>query len=208
MKKMNLMPSEIRAQELVKLIRKSAFLLALIPVLYIGYLFLGNYMIEKDIAEVQERIDEVDAIRRSVDNMEVTIEQKKEFLSSLDRSEFELNGFVEFLNFQVPDDLNIISVDSTDRLNEREEEVVVQSVVELDDEGNPIEKEPEEKPKPKEEPFQLILRGHSSNSTSIADLIYKITLLGFVEDVQLSAIEEKFTSEGYENVFEIIIDIN
>lgn len=211
MKKINLMPSEYKAEEIFKLIRKSTILVVLIPVFFLGYLYIGNIFIQKNIDKAQIEIDKVDAIQRSVNNLEYTIQERSTFLQSLDKSDFELNNFVEFLNYQVPDDLNILSVDSKDRLtSEEDDRIPVQEVttVELDEEGNPIEVEPViQEPLPPEN-MKLIVRGYSTNNTSIADLIYKITLLDFVGDVQLSAIEEKYTPDGYSNVFELIVDIN
>lgn len=209
MKKLNLMPSEFKAAEIMRLVRQVAVLVALIPIGYLIYLGVLNYKMYNDIKVTEEKIQVVENLERSVNNMNNQIQSKQLFLESLSKSEFELNNFVKFLNSEVGDDLNIISVDSEDRLIGRPVDIVVATEI---PEEEPDGEEIEEVAPPVVAPtysnkMKLVIRGYSNNSVSIADFVYKLSLLDFIGDVNLTAIEEKDTPDGISNVFEIKLDV-
>jgi len=209
MKKLNLMPSEFKAAEIMRLVRQVAVLVALIPIGYLIYLGVLNYKMYKDIKVTEEKIQVVENLERSINNMKNQIQSKQLFLESLSKSEFELNNFVKFLYSEVGDDLNIISVDSEDRLIGRPVEIVV--ATEIPEEETDGE-ETEEVAPPVVDPtysnkMKLVIRGYSNNSVPIAEFVYKLSLLDFIGDVNLTAIEEKDTPDGISNVFEIKVDV-
>ena len=214
MKKLNLMPSEFKAAEIMRLVRQVAVLVALIPIGYLIYLGVLNYKMYKDIKVTEEKIQVVENLERSINNMKNQIQSKQLFLESLSKSEFELNNFVKFLYSEVGDDLNIISVDSEDRLIGRPVEIVVATEIpEEETDGEETDgEETEEVDPPVVDPtysnkMKLVIRGYSNNSVPIAEFVYKLSLLDFIGDVNLTAIEEKDTPDGISNVFEIKVDV-
>jgi len=214
MKKLNLMPSEFKAAEIMRLVRQVAVLVALIPIGYLIYLGVLNYKMYKDIKVTEEKIQVVENLERSINNMKNQIQSKQLFLESLSKSEFELNNFVKFLYSEVGDDLNIISVDSEDRLIGRPVEIVVATEIpEEETDGEETDgEETEEVAPPVVDPtysnkMKLVIRGYSNNSVPIAEFVYKLSLLDFIGDVNLTAIEEKDTPDGISNVFEIKVDV-
>jgi len=214
MKKLNLMPSEFKAAEIMRLVRQVAVLVALIPIGYLIYLGVLNYKMYNDIKVTEEKIQVVENLERSINNMKNQIQSKQLFLESLSKSEFELNNFVKFLYSEVGDDLNIISVDSEDRLIGRPVEIVVATEIpEEETDGEETDgEETEEVDPPVVDPtysnkMKLVIRGYSNNSVPIAEFVYKLSLLDFIGDVNLTAIEEKDTPDGISNVFEIKVDV-
>lgn len=225
MKSINLLPKEYRKAEFKSQLKKGIVYICVILVVYFAFLGFGIYRLKTKIADVNENINEGKRMRARIELKKQELVDKELFLENLDEALFPFYDFTKFLIVNKPLDLDLISVDTLDRVWGSPEEYNDvdtnddENSDENDGENSDINDESEDEvedgaeediviPKAsKVSDMMVVVRGSSKNISSISNYIYKISLLDYVRDVSLTAIEEMETPNGVENVFEIVLDI-
>lgn len=234
MKSINLLPKEYKRAELRVQLKKGVIFLCLLIVLHFAFLGFGVYRLKGRIAELNEGINEGKRLKSSIEVKKQELFDKELFLENLDETLFPFYDFVKFLVVNKPSDLNLISVDTLDRMwgyeegyldtstdagsDKSSDENVDEGVGEDADADADADVEGEETTEEVIEPvdtikatniseMMIVIRGSSKDVTSISNYIYKISLLDYVKDISLTAIEKMETPNGEENVFEIVLDV-
>lgn len=233
MKSINLLPKEYRKAEFKSQLKKGIVYICVILVVYFAFLGFGIYRLKTKIADVNENINEGKRMRARIELKKQELVDKELFLENLDEALFPFYDFTKFLIVNKPLDLDLISVDTLDRMwgspeeyndvdtndDENDDTNDDENSDENDGENSDINDESEDEVEDgaeedivvskasKVSDMMVVVRGSSKNISSISNYIYKISLLDYVRDVSLTAIEEMETPNGVENVFEIVLDI-
>lgn len=232
MKSINLLPKEYKRAELRVQLKKGIIFLCLLIVLHFAFLGFGVYRLKGRIVELNEGINEGKRLKSSIEVKKQELFDKELFLENLDETLFPFYDFVKFLVVNKPSDLNLISVDTLDRMWGYEEgyldtstdagsdENVDEGVGEDADVDEDVDEDVEGEETTEEviesvdtvkatniSEMMIVIRGSSKDVTSISNYIYKISLLDYVKNISLTAIEKMETPNGEENVFEIVLDV-
>ena len=115
-KYINLLPKEYRQADLQHRVKKGMCWVLILVFAYYGFIWGSSFKIKKEIKELTLSIDEGEAIQSRIDFKREDLQNKEAFLGNLDESIFPFYEFNRFLLINKPNDLNLISVDTLDRL--------------------------------------------------------------------------------------------
>lgn len=258
MKHINLLPKEYKELALKSKIQKGIAIVVILPILFCGFMYLGNVLLLRKIEKTNDAIAEGQSLISRIQTKKENLDYGLAFLSDLDNKLFPFNDFIRYVVASTPSDLYIISVDTLDRsaiapntedvqannlqngetvenandntntnnansnntnnVSQTNEQTSQSQQNSQSNETNPTTQSSESNfeinnisidslKAEKMEDMKIVIRGSSANIKSVSDFIYRMSLLSYVENINLTAIERLQTPMGEENVFEISLEI-
>ncbi|MBE7047670.1 MAG: hypothetical protein E7396_09740 [Ruminococcaceae bacterium] len=220
LKKINLLPIEIKNKYANKFLKIFAGMIAAVMVLImivqvanIGFLTLRiNYYKDRNAKYEQEK--------KNIEDIQNRIISYNAYIDEYEREVFPFERFMNDLENIRPENVYIISVDTSDRLiNEGKQDDETKDKIEADKEENK-ETSDGELESIKEKNFvvpeikyvgdlvgkDIVIRGYSKRQDEISAFIFELSKLSYITEAKITAIEEHEMLDGQEyNIFEIVI---
>lgn len=228
-KKLNLLPEEIKNRYANKYLVYTASAMGAFILLFvlIQYTQIGILTWQTD--KIIESNQKYDREKEGIVNLEESIAKYEAFMKDYENDCFPFSLFMYDMEAARPQDVYIISVDSSERLiNEgvKEDENSDKSTDNTaqkkerddkaqdgqNDDGKQEENQTDDKAaEPKIEYLEdlsgreIVIRGYGSMQESISDFIYSLTQLSYIGSAKITAIEEHKIQNGIYNIFEITV---
>jgi hypothetical protein len=202
-KKINLIPTEFKNAQKTSRLRNIVIAVLLIPIIGVIYVGAMNVVLSKEVDKLERDIDTANDLKVSIVKKESMLKDRVMFIRNLEEENFPFYDFVKFIATKPLDGVTIFSVDTRDRLKGPE---MVKKIQKNPDTGKEEEvmvaKEMKESIK-----NEIVIRGSvdNNNTSSIAHLIYNLSVLNYIKDVRLTGIEEKqITGKDEDDVSTVI----
>lgn len=231
-KKLNLLPEEVKNKYANRYLAYAASILGGILLLIFVFQYAQIGILSWQTNRIIEKNEEYDNEKNVIVELEKSIKQYQTFLDDYENGCFPFSLFMYDLEAKRPSDVFIISVDSEDRLinegvqdkkksednektkNENGETRADKEETSENDEQNTEQqdaKETEKEAKPEIKYTEdlsgqkVIIRGYGEKQKSISNFIYDIAHLPYVNNAEITAIEEHKIENGIYNIFEITV---
>ena len=230
-KKLNLLPDEVKNRYANRYLAYTASVLGgiMVLLLIIQYVHIG--MLSWQTNRIIEKNEKYDNEKNAIVDLEKSIKQYQTFLSDYENDCFPFSLFMYDIESKRPSDVFIISVDSEDRLinegvqekkqvdnsedtskNEGETQTDKEKTAEDDNAAQNSEKQADEKNAKPEIKYtedlsgqRIVIRGYGGKQESISNFIYDIAHLSYINNAEITAIEEHKIENGVYNIFEITV---
>lgn len=216
LKKVNLLPLEIKSKYANKYLKFLIIVIAAIMALVMGFQFLNVGVLTFQISHYKERNAKYEQEKKNIEELQKHIISYNAYIDEYEKGVFPFEKFMNDLEKIRPDSVYIISVDTPDRLiNEGER----------DEEKEESEKAATEENKDKEELEEvedavvaeikyiddlagkdIVIRGFGKKQDDISAFIYELSKLSYINNAKITAIEEHEMLDGQEyNIFEMVV---
>lgn len=217
LKKINLLPIEIKNKYANKYLKLLAAFIAAVMVLVVGVQVVNAGILTLQINHYKDQNAKYEEEKRNIENLQNRIVSYNAFIDEYEKEVFPFELFMNDLENIRPDSVNIISVDTPDRLiNEGvSEDEKEETKDETENEVTEAE-ETEETEKPFANPqikytgdlkgMEMVIRGFGKRQDDISAFIFELSKLSYITDAKITAIEEHEMLDGQEyNIFEIVV---
>lgn len=233
-KKLNLLPDEVKNRYANRYLAYTASVLGGIMVLLLVIQYVQIGMLSWQTNRIIEKNEKYDNEKNVIVDLEKSIKQYQTFLSDYENDCFPFSLFMYDIESKRPSDVFIISVDSEDRLinegvqnkkqpenaedtkkSEGETQNDKEQAAENDNAAQNSEKQADEKAEKAAEPEikytedlsgqRIVIRGYGGKQESISNFIYDIAHLSYINNAEITAIEEHKIENGVYNIFEITV---
>ena len=218
-KKLNLLPERYKDRHATQyiLLGFGSIFGILILIMLVTYVNVG--ISSFGISRLQKENTEYQAREKRIVELEESIVKNKELIKEYERTYFPFYRFMQWIEYQKPYGLTLISIDSADRLANDEATSSLTPRATTTPSPPPREmSEASKKESTLEKPQKtigynrdlsgekLVIRGYSANPSDIALFVANLSKSDYVEDLELKAIEEH-TINGTEraNIFEAVL---
>ena len=227
-KKLNLLPDEVKNRYANRYLAYTASALGVI----IQYVQIG--MLSWQTNRIIEKNEKYDNEKNVIVDLEKSIKQYQTFLSNYENDCFPFSLFMYDIESKRPSDVFIISVDSEDRLinegvqekkqtentedakkSEGETQNDKEQAAENDNAAQNSEKQADQTDEKATKPEikytedlsgqRIVIRGYGGKQESISNFIYDIAHLSYINNAEITAIEEHKIENGVYNIFEITV---
>ena len=217
-KKLNLLPEEIKYRYEKRYVMYSAFSFAGILVLVLIVQMIYACGLSWQINSIKNKNERYNREKEIMSDTQNSIMEYSAFLDCYNDNFFPFSLFMNDTEKCRPESVNIISIDTPDRL-------INEGVVEESENENDNTQEKEESVKPadenlsEEEEIQegkieyltdltgqvLTVRGFGDTQEDISKFIYDLSKLSYITSADITAIEEHRIEDGTYNIFEITV---
>lgn len=226
-KKINLIPQEAKNKYANKYLILTAVGISGIMLIFALLQLADIGLLSFDIKRIEDKNKKYDEEKTVIEQTQERIKEYTQYIADFETNEFPFSAFMSSVESIRPESVNIISLDTRDRLiNEGNPEVnksIKKSETDKDKEDNKPSDEADADKKETEEDIdendsegniaysediigkELVLRGFGSRQDDISTFIYNLSQIPSVSSVKVSAIEEHTIEGGKYNIFEIII---
>ena len=220
LKKINLLPIEIKNKYANKYLKLLAAFIAAVMVLVVGVQVVNAGILTLQINRYKDRNAKYEEEKRNIENLQNRIVSYNAFIDEYEKEVFPFELFMNDLENIRPDSVNIISVDTPDRLinegvsdedkeKENEKEEKSEKEVTENEETEATEKPfatPEIKYTGDLRGMEMVIRGFGKRQDDISAFIFELSKLSYITDAKITAIEEHEMLDGQEyNIFEIVV---
>lgn len=220
--KQNLIPEDIKERYSKKYLIGFVVLLAVILVISIAIPYISMGIVKSQISRIESENNEYNITQTEISGITADIEGYKSIIEAYHESNFPFYQFMYDLEALRPGTVNIISVDTTDRLvNEGASDGDKEKNVEKDKETKEADgkKKDEENlesiedvslPEIKYEKDlyhqNITIRGYGSSQNDISNYLHSISELSYITKINVVAIEEHKIENGIYNIFEVTVE--
>lgn len=213
-KKLNLLPLAVREKQEKRLLLVICALLggiiAAVLCFQLARIGITKGSIDRTIAKNEKYKAEQQKMQSVKDN----IAAYTDYIAAYETAYFPYSQFLSDLEEYRPDNVHIISADTADRLV-NEGEADEQKQTDAKEDNAEAEEKPEETPEPEtaEETTPgytkdlagevITIRGYGDTQEDISQYIYSLSNLAYIQNAEVTAIEEHKMENGTYNIFEV-----
>lgn len=212
-KKLNLLPCAVKAKQEKRMLTLVGAALGGIIAFAICIQFARIGITSVSINRIIAKNEKYQTEQQKMQYIKDSISGYTKYITAYQEEYFPYSQFMHDLEEYRPDNVHIISADTVDRLRnegeQSEEDTAKQAGTEetgIKAEENPDESlQNDEKPKYTKDLAgeTIILRGYGDTQEDISRYIYLLSNLEYIENVEVTAIEEHRMDTGTYNIFEI-----
>lgn len=221
LKKINLLPLEVRNKYSNRYLKLLAGIILGVMVCVFGIQCIHAGVLTLQINHYKDQNAKYEQEKKNIENLQSRIVSYNAYIGEYEKSVFPFERFMQDLESIRPENVYIISVDTSDRLiNEGKQEEENESDKELEE--KPVdEKETEDKLESiKEKEIiapeikyvddlagkDIVIRGYSKKQDEISSFIFELSKLSYITNAKITAIEEHVMLDGQEyNIFEMVV---
>lgn len=213
-KKLNLLPLAVREKQEKRLLILICALLGGIIVAMLCFQLARIGIAKGSIDRTIAKNERYKAEQQKMQSVKDNIAGYTEYIAAYETAYFPYSQFLSDLEEYRPDNVHIISADTADRLvNEGETDEQKQTDAKAD--NAKAEEKPEETPEPETaeetEPKYtkdlagevITIRGYGDTQEDISQYIYSLSNLAYIQNAEVTAIEEHKMENGTYNIFEV-----
>ena len=220
-KKINLLPPEIRSKYANRYLKYMAFSAFVVMALAFCLQLAGMGILKLQIHHYQEQNAQYEQEKRNIEEIQNRIVSYNEFIDEYETGVFPFAQFMNDVENIRPESVYIISVDTPDRLinegkKEEEKPEETKEPVKEDSKDSETEKdglvEIEDLIKPEIKYVDdlvgkdIIIRGYGRKQEDISAFIYELSKIPYINNAKITAIEEHSMLDGNKyNIFEIVV---
>lgn len=221
----NLLPPAIKSERFNATVKKSLYVLALIPLGLYGFTQYSMTQIQNEINTLQGEISAATVLERSIEQAETTLFNETRIHSRLATDGFPLHRFLLSTGVVIPEDMRLFEIISDNFLEENqvtEEELLEKEKLrqeqlngiqegQLDENGNPIEVPTEEVEEEIKGYFAeqktLYIRGTAISVNSIGEFMSSLEENGYIEKVDIKDIQNYYNGAHSYKFFELYLEL-
>lgn len=214
LKKLNLLPVEIKNKYANKYFKLLAIIIAAVMLLVIGVQAVNAGILTLQINQYNDRNAKYEQEKRNIEELQNRIVSYNTYIREYEQNVFPFGIFMNELETIRPENVYIISVDTPDRLiNEgnKSDKTKENETEEKSDDG--LERIKDVEPVSPEIKYvddltgkEIVIRGYSKKQDEISTFIFGLSTLSYITDAKITAIEEHVMLDGQEyNIFEIVV---
>ena len=213
-KKLNLLPLAVREKQEKRLLLLICALLGGIIAAVILFRTAEIGIVKGSIDRTIAKNEKYKAEQQKMQSVKDNIAGYTDYIAAYETTYFPYSQFLSDLEEYRPDNVHIISADTADRLvNEGETDEQKQTDAQAD--NSKAEEKPEETPEPEtteeNEPKYtkdlagevITIRGYGDTQEDISRYIYSLSSLPYIQNAEVTAIEEHKMENGTYNIFEV-----
>ena len=221
LKKVNLLPTEIKIKYSNRYLKYLIVMIAVVMVAIPGVQFANAGVLGLQINYYKEQNAKYEQEKKNIEELQNSIISYNAYIDEYEKGVFPFEKFMNNLEDIRPESVYIISVDTTDRLiNEGEHEDEKEDKNSAKDgKSEKEDKSTETVEETKETDVQaeikyvddltgkdIVIRGFGKKQNDISSFIYGLAELAYINNAKITAIEEHEMLDGQKyNIFEIVV---
>ena len=203
--KLNLIPDEIREKYSRKYLAGFIVLVAVFLIISISIPYISMAVVNKQISKIERKNEAYQYQEQKIEGLDAEIEIYSRYINEYTAMRFPFSDFLSDLELLKPVSVNIISVDSPDRLI-NEGAVSEEKAKENKETENEEATAPEIKYEKDLCLQKITIRGYGSSQKDISDYLHSISELSYIKKLNVVAIEEHKIENGVYNIFEATVE--
>ena len=215
LKKINLLPIEIKKKYANRYLKYIAYLAFVIMLLAILFQAAESGILLLQIKHINDKNAKYEELKTEIENLESESKAYSAFIEEYEKRFIPFERFMNNLEDIRPESVHIISVDTPDRLvnegtkdEEKKEDTNSDNDLEEDKKGEEQETESKSEIAYTDDLAgkNIIIRGYGKKQDDISVFIYELSKLPYVVKAEITAIEEHEMYDGQRyNIFEIVV---
>ena len=217
--KQNLIPEDVRDKYSMKYLIGFSIILAVILVISIAIPYISMGIVKSQISRIESENNEYNYTQTEIAGITAETKDYTSIIEAYHENNFPFYQFMYDLEALRPGTVNIISVDTQDRLinegasdNEKEKKTTEvqekESEKKDDDSLESIENVTVPEIKYEKDLYHqsITIRGYGSSQSDISNYLHSISELSYITKINVVAIEEHKIENGIYNIFEITVE--
>ena len=217
--KQNLIPEDVRDKYSMKYLIGFSIILAVILVISIAIPYISMGIVKSQISRIESENNEYNYTQTEIAGISAETEAYRSIIEAYHEGTFPFYQFMYDLEVLRPGTVNIISVDTQDRLvNEGASDDEKEKTTPKEQEKEPEKKDDEDlesiedvsvpEIKYEKDLYQqsITIRGYGNSQSDISNYLHSISELSYITKINVVAIEEHKIENGIFNIFEITVE--
>lgn len=215
MKKLNLVPVDIKKQRTIAKYKRIGLMALIVPVFIVANTGLTVNSLSSEKEELEAEIANAKKIQSIITSENNKNQNYLIMKSNLEKESLPINKFLLFLSIEMPDEIQLHSITSESIIERARIEALIESgqidkkkkeeTVEAD--GEKEEEAFEEKLISKDEDNKLIVKGASLTVDSIGELMKEMEKTEFIEKVDIRDVQNYYNGAYSYKLFELVLEI-
>ncbi|MBS7306105.1 MAG: hypothetical protein KIG39_05530 [Lachnospiraceae bacterium] len=221
LKKINLLPPEISNKYANRYLKFLAGIIAAVMVCVLGIQCINAGVLTLQINHYKDQNAKYEREKKNIEDLQKRIVSYNAYIDEYEKDVFPFERFMNELEAIRPDNVYIISVDTSDRLINEGKQTDEKEAETKTEEKETDEKATEDKLESiKEKDFvapeikyvddlagkDIVIRGYSKKQDEISAFIFELSKLPYITNAKITAIEEHVMLDGQEyNIFEMVV---